>query len=419
MPEGLLRDLEPATTADMKRRTVFAMLGIFACFVISLVWISDGILSGSTAPVADESGRIELERNEVAGNAPLRTKVSDRTPPLPRPTHRPDQLRDFMLPEMEIEGLVLESALAKLKAAYEEACRFSGETPHQLVFDVPSGGDPLHLRLSARNLDGSIRLLGAVAGFHVQRQGAEYRFTKIEENRKLVKRTLEADPNLRNARILIADLTAQGLRLDPSTRVLLGADGRITLETMSAADEAAVMAIFDLDHSSFQHELEMKVIELQAGMDWTPPEGASLDPEQEMAMLRELTQRRGVDLLTTPTIMARNAQPATIELVREHIVPSETGEGGFETHDVGVIVLLQPSALGFGHQVDLNFREAVADYDQPPGSQFYDRTHITDAGFSANGASRLLMQTREDGSRVLVLLKPTLMDVTGRPAARR
>jgi hypothetical protein len=322
--------------------------------------------------------------------------------------------------------------LRKVLTAYQDACRRSGETPLALRFVVPPGNyRKLQLRLSARSFKTSVQLLATLSGMKVTRDELEYRFTRIENERRTTKRTLDVPPDFQSALqwdLNHSDQTAQaplrdvlarlGLELDPSTHLALGGDGKLTLETNNSADTAAISTLVRtlVEQRPLQQKFTTKVVELAADATWTLPDLAQMNDTQVQLFMREMAQKQGTDLMTMPSIIARSGQSAAIEMTRKLIVPTDETETAFETHNLGHVMHLQGSALGFGHDLALDYTNTTGDIDPATTKPVIRKqTEVKDAGFSSNGGTRFVVQTRPDGSRAIVLVTSTWIDTTGRP----
>jgi general secretion pathway protein D len=122
--------------------------------------------------------------------------------------------------------------------------------------------------------------------------------------------------------------------------------------------------------------------------------GVFTDPQFQV-MIRALSQRKGVDLLSAPSVMARSGQRAKIEVIREFIYPTEydppeipnqfgsvgftTGGGGttagggfpvtpatptaFETRNTGVTLEVDPVLGADEFTIDLNLAPEVVEFD--------------------------------------------------------
>lgn len=396
------------------------------------LWTRGPIPSGNDAITHDPGKPREPALEDAAAVSPVfRTKASIREIDASTATHRPEQLKDFILPEVVIDGLELESALHKVLAAYQDACRRSGETPLDLRFAVPPGTyRKLQLRLGSTSFKSAVQLLATLSGMKVTRDELEYRFTTIENDRRTTKRTLDVRPDFSSAlqelrgdppgQAPLRDLLARlGLELDPSTRLTLGTNGQLTLETDSSADAAAVSALVRTlgEQMPTQQKFTAKVIELAADAEWAPPDLSQMDDAQMQQFMRDMSRRKGAELMTLPSITARNAESAAIEITRELIVPTDDAATTFETYNLGHVMNLKGSALGFGHDLAFDYSvTAVSDFDPATLKPVIEKQlDVKDAGFSRNGGTRFVVQTRPDGARAIVLVTSTLIDATGRP----
>jgi len=363
--------------------------------------------------------------------SPIQTKRGNREAAGPRATHAPGRLKEFMLPEVVIDGLSLDGALRKLMEVYNDTCEKTGETPLRLTFDVPPGTTKkLNLRLSGRNFTSSIQLLAALSGMKATRSGLIYQFTPFTDERKPVSRGIRVPPDISST---LSGLAGQGavadspvnelvrkliLDLDPSTRLSLTASGILNLETTSTADAAAVSALIEgiSSQKPIQHKFTSMVINLSAGAEWTAPVVSEMSDSQLRSFMRGLAQTQGADLITMPSITSRGGQSGTIELIREWTAPNDDSGETLETHNVGQVMQLQGSPLGFGHDLAYNFTDTTAEVDPETGKpDFIKRIDVKDKGFSGDNGTRFVVQTRPDGSRAVVLVTSSLIDATGRP----
>ena len=350
----------------------------------------------------------------------------------PAATHAPERLSRFYLPPVSIDGLSLEAALQKLQAAYEATCRETGETPIQLTYSVPPGLDrPLTVKIGSATLDNSIRLLASLSSLKVKREGPAYLFEAPAETGKLVKKTLRVPPDILSRlnsaasspssgpADLAAAIAALGIDLDPSTRLKFSpGSATLQIETTRAADEVAVSAMVErlVGELPIQHQLRTRIIELTADMEWTLPESAQLDEAGIQLMMRELAQIKGVDLMTMPSVTARDGEAAKVEIVRDLISPVPGSDGEFRTDPVGVVLDVTPVVLGFGQKIEIGFNVTEGDIDPKTSAvKIVNRASMTDTSFTRDASTRIHVETRPDGSRVLLLVTPTLIDATGRP----
>ena len=123
--------------------------------------------------------------------------------------------------------------------------------------------------------------------------------------------------------------------------------------------------------------------------------GLFTDGQVQMIM-RGLSQKKGADIMTAPSIVARSGEKATIEIVREFIYPTEyeppelpnsvgstslgNGDNGglsggstfpvtpatptaFETRNTGVTLEVEPTLGDDGYTIDLRFAPEIVDFE--------------------------------------------------------
>jgi len=381
--------------------------------------------------------------------AVLKTKSAIRDTGTPRATHGPERLKEFYLPAVDINGLTLREALAKLMTAYEDACAKAGEVPIRLTFDVPPAATKkLRLKLSPGNFNSSVRFLATYAGMKVNRDKTTYRFEPFADERGQVKRGISVPPDFAArlsdqaglaygpgsdspfgegenparkaapARLPIAEiLKMSGLELDPSTRLSLKPSGELMLETSSGADAAAIAALADTlaGDLPIQHKFTTKILHVKDQPDWVAPDTSQMTDSEIQLFMRQMAQKKGVDLLTMPEVTAHGNQDAKIENVRELIYPTNPEGTEFEKQDVGFTMQVKGGPLAFGHDVDFQFTHTTGEMDNPLQKPVIEKHTVSGAGYTGDHGARLAVETQPDGSRVVVLLGATMIDATGRP----
>ncbi|WP_018970976.1 Amuc_1100 family pilus-like protein [Rubritalea marina] len=119
--------------------------------------------------------------------------------------------------------------------------------------------------------------------------------------------------------------------------------------------------------------------------------GLFTDGQVQMIM-RGLSQKKGADVMTAPSIVARSGEKATIEIIREFIYPTEyeppelptqVGSSGsddsgavsnvfpvtpatptaFETRNTGVTLEVEPTLGEDGYTIDLSFAPEIVDFE--------------------------------------------------------
>ncbi len=109
--------------------------------------------------------------------------------------------------------------------------------------------------------------------------------------------------------------------------------------------------------------------------------GVFTDPQFQL-VIRALNQKKGVDLLSSPSVTTKSGQRATIEIIREFIYPVEfdppqvpqsvnggaavvtpTTPTAFETRNTGVTLEVEPIVGPDGYTIDLNLIPQVVEFE--------------------------------------------------------
>ena len=317
-----------------------------------------------------------------------------------RVMHAADRLQDFYLAEkVDVRGLGVTAALAKLEAAYQETCRQTGEVPLKLTFEVPPGHEkPLGVRLGLDSFDRSVRYVGAAAKLEVERRGTTYRFKAPRETGQLVRKSFAVPPDFL-ARLTPrknpdavrvsprASFLDSGIDLEDSTNLSLSGS-KLDVETRSAADLAAIGGTIETMRSAFpvQQKVEARIFEVAAGSGWKAPRAGNFEPRTAERLLADLEQRRDVKAEPMPSFVMRVGE---VSAVRWN----------------GDVLRVNTSLVGWGHELQTAFTRTRG-----------GRAEIHDRGYVSDSGTRLTVKTRPDGTRVVFAVTPTLIDATGRPA---
>ena len=414
---------------------MWLLAALVIILLVAVLWNGDGSGAGHDAEASRQAKTKshDFSHADAHDRAASPSKVSQRKPASVTPTHEAAQLVDFYLPEVDIRGLSLAQALEKLREAYHDACQQSEEVPIPLEFTIPPGKDkPLHLNVGVRTLDHAVRLLAAISGLKVSLDGSTYLFEEIENSSTPTERTMDltrdfaarlqtglAPGALLSGADIKAKLELLGLELDPAT--ILQYDPRrmeLKIESPGTRDAEIMTAIADLVTSEklLQQRLDSTLIEVPADVEWPTPEASSFNAAELQALLDELSRREEIEISELPAITARNGETATVELIRELIAPVDDAGDKFVTHTLGKVLLIEPNHLGFGSHLDLDFTDTTGGLNPDSGKAAVSKhTDINRAGYAGEGRTRMMIQTRPDGSRTLLLVKVTTLDATGTP----
>jgi hypothetical protein len=328
-------------------------------------------------------------------------------------------LRYFYLQPLDFTGITLQEALERLRAAYVQACRDSGEEPLPLVFTLPPGFNPtLRMMTRSRTLESTVHLLAAASKLSVKRHGREFRFTTPPEaGGRVVKREFDLPFGI-NAADYLAEM---GIILDPGTRVV-SSPGSLILENANTADLAAVcsLAMSLAMDPTVTLKLTAKLVNLPAGTEWPHADQSILSDAEIQSVMRGLASRKDVELMTLPSVVAKSEQDATIEIVRELIAPSGDPAGGFEAHPVGLVLNSNVNPRGFGYQVKSDLSVTAGQVDPVTGRAVIEhQAGIAGETFATDTGTVVMVQTHADGSRTVLMVSPVRIDATGAPVSER
>jgi hypothetical protein len=171
------------------------------------------------------------------------------------------------------------------------------------------------------------------------------------------------------------------------------------------------------DQVPIQVKNETKIVEIPSGSDWTPPENPNLTAAGMDAVMRSLAQTTGVELKTFPSVTARYGQDANIEIIRELIYPTDVSNTKFESRNIGKVLKIKTNPVAFGNEVGFDFTDTVVENMGNAGVAplFEKRTEMSEVSYMDDAGTRMVVQTREDGSRTVLFIGTQKIDAAGLP----
>ncbi|MBK1881472.1 hypothetical protein JIN85_03535 [Luteolibacter pohnpeiensis] len=264
-------------------------------------------------------------------------------------THTPDQLRNFYISGIELDGVTLREALAKAMDAYRDACQVSGEVPLKFTFSVPPEvNQRITAQLPMNRFLATVQSLAALYGTSVKRKDLEFEFTRFSDEQVAdAKITVPSDLKSQLAEMtgtvsddLLEILKSMGVVLSPGVKIQLYG-GTLLLENGTSADVGTLSGLAKaLEIGPQKFKYTTKVIGVPEGVsdDFLSSLSDSMTSGEIEDFMREAVNTKGVDAMTLPSAVARNANPVTVEISNSQPDGSQTG----------LWLDLQPDAVGFG-----------------------------------------------------------------------
>ena len=400
--------------------------------VLAVIWLAaERYTSIGSSPQTDGRAISPTDLHGAEGNQSMgKVRVKEREVVK---NHRPEQLVRFILPDVEIDGLGLKPALAKVMEAYVDTCNKSGERPLLFTFQVPEDDDVrLHMKLSQKNFNAAVRILAAAAGMKVTRRELEYVFEKIPDTMAAGKKVMTVAPDLREKVTRLAGMSDDeaegmsleamirrlGVSLDSDTKLTRTPGGELVIDSTSSADLAKLDALLGplAAEMPTQIKFSTKLLEIPESLFAEMMALDHLSDAQLQLTMRKLAMTGGVDLMTLPevTTWSGGETPARIEMIREVAVPRQADVSQSDLQMVGKVVDVNGSAFGFGQQFGLSYTDT--ELDEATGDDVvWEKTRIDLGGFAEDGQTRTSFQKLPNGRVVMLLATGQLVDATGVP----
>jgi hypothetical protein len=326
--------------------------------------------------------------------------------------HEAEQLKDFILPRIEGREVSLREALRILEEAYQEACFRSREQPLDLGFSVRDEPDhALSFMLRGRSFLACLDHLAALAGLSVERNGLNFellRGTTADQPAELsLQAYAPALPQLRELAGLQASagesdweslLRSAGFIREQATTLREGGDGFLWLHGSNAEIARVRSALTLATEPPAQIVIGAKLITTTAPLDLPQ---RTFTGEELQQLLHSLAQQPQAQLVTQPSVCAREGELATVEMIRETMADGESGWTGIKS----------------AYQANRTGMKVVAnDHSEQRPTSPEEATWIVDTDFAVSpGDTHMQLLSSRDGSYQYRLLTVTPVDATGRP----
>jgi hypothetical protein len=323
----------------MKKKSIWfgsaAALILFACWLL----MQSGSKPQSEGEIASKpkSARSTSNDEDLARERTARRKASGRVLPEGSiTTHQPEQLKDFVLTECKGHQVSLRTALKLIDEAYQDACYFSLEKPLKLKYEIDGESDKLlTFSLKGKSWLSAVKYVAALAGMEAKLEGEKVVLTPLEGADEVKEMNAIIKPELiEELKKSLSDLGEWDLTVafDPvkdlpellrkngiinQAAVSFDDQGRLTIQGNGNAQERAALEAFAAfaTTSSPQIETTTKLITTKNPLEVSKN---TLSPTELQELMRQLSQQKGTELLSAPTVLSQNGQDALIEMKQGH-----------------------------------------------------------------------------------------------------
>lgn len=325
---------------DMKRRPM-VLAGLSVVLLAALAWMLRGTDSTETRNprVTKSSTRStdaalenpdESTRRERRASSPAARLDSSLT------RHDASKLVNFILPKVEGKDVSIQRALALLKEAYQDACYLSREKALDLKFNVKDDpGYTISFSIKGKSFTACLNYLAALAGLEAKQTESMFELVNIADSEKPKELICEVFPGSQANLLEICGLQSAdddidvesilrtaGVIRDTDSKFMVG-PGNFWTFNGSTADRKRMTALVVLGAGSpNQLKFTTRTVTTAEPLDL---KNSNLSPDESAALMRDLAPRAGTDVVTEPSVTARDGQSATIEIINEKDLNDWTG----------------------------------------------------------------------------------------------
>jgi hypothetical protein len=317
----------------MKKKSIWfgsaAVLILFACWLL----MQSGSKPQSEGEMTSKpkSARAASNDEDLARERTARRKASGRVLPEGSiTTHQPEQLKDFVLTECKGHQVSLRTALKLIDEAYQDACYFSLEKPLKLKYEIDGESDKLlNFSLKGKSWLSAVEYVAALAGMEIKCDGEKVTLSTMEDADEPQQMKTSISPELlEQLQQTLRDLgLSENTTSDPQASIttLLSLNSIIENAQVVYQPDIGILAVngtvrecnalgtmIKLGEVNFkQIKTITKLISTKNPLEISQN---TLSPTELQELMRQLSQQKGIELVSAPSFMSRNGQDALIEI---------------------------------------------------------------------------------------------------------
>lgn len=318
---------------DMKKRPM-VLAGLSVVLLAALAWMLQGpdkteALKPRTTKASAKSATSTSETTDAPNRRERRTSAPASRLDSSLTRHDASKLVNFILPKLEGKDVTIQQALALLKESYQDACYLSREKSLDLKFSVKDDpGYTISFSLKGKSFTACLNYLAALAGLEVKHTESNFELTNITDTGKPAELIGPEFPGFKNSLLEICGmqstdgdtdvesiLRAAGVIRDADSSFKVGSNHFWSFNG-SAADRKRIESLLvELAGTSpTQLKFTTRTVTTTEPLEL---KNSNLSPDESAALMRDLASRAGTELVTEPSVTARDGQSATIEIINE------------------------------------------------------------------------------------------------------
>ena len=425
----------------MSRKRILLTLSLLVLGVVAFMittgdrraWLRSHDANASAEQNSTDSVKTDQPRSQRRVKSELTVKA--------KPTHSYAELKDFIIPELRLENITFKQALYELNKKYNEICKLSGETPISFRFKIEGASNrPIQFTLRNLSFTAMLETLSAIEGMSMLQDGRDVSFSPLKDSGTKETRLMTMSPTMMEK--LSTASSKLGIKLDsmsnvrrssamftfqhdlyqlsfiPTLSKLLDipessftfkkstSQLSITADAVQADRIDTLVANF-LSKPVLQVKIKSQVITVSPDSNFDP--ATISDPD----FFRHLASTPGVDILTSPTLVMRAGETATISMTEEFTYQSESNDSVKDA--TGLTIENQAGFAGFGLNASAHYDSSYRTNDSANPVKHIETAH---SEYTRRSTPSIVRLNTHDGSQSYLILTHEEIDASGRTVTR-
>ncbi len=378
--------------------------------------------------------------------------ANEEQPDQKKPPKLQRELTTFWLRDLEIEDATFETAIEQIRKKYRQCAHGAKreELPLRITKAETQAEErglamvPKDFRIEfAENgisALAAVRKVGAMGGYRLKVGESELILRPVPDlaDAPYVKsyavppdfRLTDADGNRVKGPNLGKGFARFGIPFPEGTTALYNPrTSHLVVRQTHRNHELVRQAVGHRDQRQLQVLLTSKLVHIPRA--WLEKDRVMSERQFETS-IRDLTRTKGSTLVTAPSVVTRNGQKATVEVIREFIYPANKDRTKFGSYDSGLALTMDPALEGtkirlagevalnmFKNQTAVEFVTGFPNFKTPPGVKGVDDLdpRITEFDVVLESGQTVALssfKSEPKGDQIIAFITATLIDPAGR-----